>query len=157
MDAYFIDRINDRIVSRIKESVRVSVHESSDTIPISKEELHLYYNLTTTTCRLKHHEIVSSKYVGRIMDRPEKIVLPVHYCLTCRKYMMGITTLTVLEKRYGRFDIKTVADQDLHDFDSTRFACYSGETLLRELGYTVRKDGLTKCFVFFADTIIQYI
>lgn len=143
MDEYFLDQISDRINSLIEERLSVGIYEPSDDAPVTKDVLHLYYNLTTTRCRLMGHEIVPAKYVGRILGRPEKAELPVHYCRTCRKYMMGITTLMVLEKRYGRFDIPTVADQDLHDFDRSRFDSYSSETLLRELGYTVRKGKMS--------------
>lgn len=129
--------INDYIFSYVQENSLVNIILESDPTPINKSVLYIYENLSSTSCRLKSHPIIASRFVSSFSES-EKISIPVHYCSICNKHFIGKTTLALFEKNYGKLLVqKRQLDSEDDDFSS-----FNKESQLYQLGYNL-SDGCT--------------
>ena len=100
---------------------------------LTEEPLYLYDSLATTTCRINNHEVTHKNYYAKHMDGKRIVVLPAHYCNTCKKYLFGSQSLQFFKDFCGEFIVYTyhLAPTNGH------FDFKIGESKLHELGYNV--------------------
>lgn len=100
---------------------------------LTEEPLYLYDSLATTACRINSHEVNQKNYYAKHIDGKRIVVLPAHYCMTCKKYLFGSQSLQYFKDFCGDFIVRTyhLSPVDGHyDFNI-------GESKLHKLGYNV--------------------
>ena len=111
-------------------------YDSTTSVTDICNEITIYHDLKNISCNQKKHEIVSSFCYCRIVD--DKIVrLPAHFCSTCNKYFIGIESIKLYEKLYGKL-IVLKNDENEHFFFSN-----FGESELYQTGYDAKENGMT--------------
>lgn len=100
------------------------------------EELTIYVNLKNITCNQKKHKINSSFCYCKLVEG--KIVqLPIHYCAICNKCFIGIESLKIYEKTYGKIIAVKHYESDGYFFDNF------GKSELYQTGYNAEENGMT--------------
>ena len=124
--------IETSIVSYMKRSHHESIISLNGKIELTEAPLYLYDSLNSISCKREKHQIVPAKYYTRHMDGENAIVLPVHFCVHCRKYLCGRISYSLFKLHFGRVGIIT---QELSDESQ----CWNihGESMLHQLGYNV--------------------
>lgn len=99
-------------------------------------ELNVYSNLKNVSCNSKRHEIYSSNCLCRVPN--DKVVrLPIHICKTCGKYFIGMESLKIYEKIYGKIIAIKYKDNEQCLYNNF------GESELYKTGYNVKENGMT--------------
>ncbi len=130
------NEINARIEALVQKSESNLLCPASSSIEITDDKLYLYSSLTTTRCRQQGHQIIPSRYVADYADESRRIRLPVHYCMECRKFFIGRTTLALFDQRYGKTIMQRCSLDETDDF----YENFCRETKLHQFGYNV-EDG----------------
>ena len=116
-------------MKRCHHESMVSLNEKME---LTEAPLYLYDALKSISCKREKHQIVPAKYYTMHMDGKNAIVLPVHFCVHCRKYLCGRISYSLFKLHFGRVGIIT---QELSDESN----CWNihGESMLHQLGYNV--------------------
>ena len=127
--------VNNRIQSLANGA---KTFQSSNPINPTKicDELTIYVNLKNTSCNQKNHRINSTYCSCNLLEN--KIVrLPIHYCAICNKYFIGIESLKIYEKTYGKIIAVKHYESGGCNFDNF------GESELYQTGYNAEENGMT--------------
>ena len=113
-----------------KESCIININ--SENTP-TNYPLYLYDRLINTGCYQEKHDIVSAKYFALQSQGNNLVILPVHYCKSCKKHLMGRESFDLFESCFGKFIL-----QAKHYLPSSN-SSYDmlGESKLHQLGYNV--------------------
>ena len=130
--------VGDRIAERMKMRRSECIVLNDTNLPINTEPLFVFESLNNTSCKIDHHSVVSKKYHAKHIDGNRTIVLPVHYCETCGRYMIGSLSLALFREHCGKFIAQT---SDL--FSGSNEWRLTGESKLHQLGYNVIAGELT--------------
>ena len=108
--------------------------------PITNTVLYLFNKLSSTSCYKFEQPVVPARFIATTVTTGRNISLPVHYCNYCKKYFIGIKTLAVFEKTFGKLiiDKKSISEME---YD---FGCFSLESKLHKLGYNVINGRLSE-------------
>lgn len=140
--AYTIFQARKDVETSISTYMERSRYESivplNDKIELTGEPLYLYNALNAISCKRNEHLIVTSKYYTKHMDGENAIVLPVHFCKQCGKYLCGKISYSLFKLYFGRVGIIT---QELAD--DSQFWGIQGESMLHQLGYNVVEGKLS--------------
>lgn len=109
----------------------------ADSTPMQK--LYIFKNLSSITCNLKKHTIRPERISVPLLNSDGFVPLPIHYCMSCGKRFVGIETLKVYEKEFGKLFVQT--EEDLSVSASQRK--YLGESELHRAGYNVIEGKMT--------------
>ena len=123
--------VNNRIQNLVN---RAKAYQNSNSVNPEKicEEFTIYANLKNISCNQKKHKINSSFCYCNLLEN--KVVrLPIHYCATCNKYFIGIESLKIYEKTYGKIIAVKHYESDGCIFDNF------GESELYQTGYNAEK------------------
>ena len=125
------------VETHIKEHMKLRREEcviSNDAgIPPTTEPLYIYDALNNTACKLSRHQVMLRKYYAQHIDGKRLVVLPVHYCETCNRYMIGSLSLSLFRGFCGKFLVSTIGVGT----DGSREWTLQGESKLHQLGYNV--------------------
>jgi hypothetical protein len=140
--AYTIFQARKDVESSISIYMKRMRYESivplGEKLELTEEPLYLYDALSGISCKRCEHRIVPAKYYTRHVDGKNAIVLPVHFCEHCSKYMCGKISYSLFQSHFGRVRIiaKELADES---------KCWNihGESMLHQLGYTVEEGKLS--------------
>lgn len=102
--------------------------------------LYLFETLSSTSCYKNNHPVVAARFVADKMDGSGQIILPAHYCNYCKKYFIGVKTLNLFEKNFGKLVIqkRVLTGKESNTFD------FRAESLLHQLGYNVIDGNMTE-------------
>lgn len=102
-------------------------------IDATDRPLFIYDALNRTSCYQYNHPVVAAGYYADVEGLDHPLLLPVHYCVLCKKYFMGKRSLALFEKKYG-----TLCAQKRYDLikNDALFGLQS-ESKLHALGYNV--------------------
>lgn len=122
-------RIADRMKMRQSECV---VPQSLDHPP-TEAPLFVFDALNNTVCKTNKHRVVSQKYYASHVDGKSTVVLPVHYCETCDRHMIGSLSLSLFREFSGKFiaQITKLYSDGNNEWNLQR------ESKLHQLGYNV--------------------
>lgn len=125
--------INNRIKSIVSNRTASLLNTNNSHIFTTNEILYIFQTLSSTSCYKNNHPVVPSRFIADFSDGSGKIMLPVHFCYHCQKYFIGKITLSLFEKRFGKFIVqKRRYEEAENSFDNYRL-----ESKLHELGYNV--------------------
>jgi len=103
------------------------------TIPPTDATLYLFESLNSTRCKRWNHNVVPKTFCAGLEDGVKTVMLPVHYCTECKKYMMGTISYRIFIDRFGKFTQLINKSESLFDEPWG----IDGESKLHSLGYTV--------------------
>ena len=129
------DHISHRMINKRNECIM----PTSTSLPPTKEPLYVFNALNSTSCKKNNHRIVLKKYYALHSDGKNTVVLPVHYCAECNRYMIGSLSLSYFRDFCGKFIVQThmlISDYD-NSWDLVR------ESKLHQLGYNVIEGKLS--------------
>ena len=92
-----------------------------------------------TRCKLNNHNVASRRAVVRKLSDLGEIMIPVHYCENCDRYMIGRATLTQYDKAYEKILVRRIKMTDADDV----FSQFELESKLHQYGYNVVDGELT--------------
>lgn len=128
-------RISERMKMRRNECI---VPNSRASLP-TPEPLVVFDSLNNTGCKINHHSVASKKYYAKHIDGKNTIALPVHYCKTCNRHMIGSLSLSLFKEYCGEF-----IAQIIEDIPGCRSGWRGGsESKLHQMGYNVINGKLT--------------
>ena len=131
--------VDDRIWTRMKMRRSECIVPNNNSRPPIDSPLFLYDALSNIGCNRNQHELIPKKYYARHTYGKNTVVLPVHYCKTCNRYLCGKVSFALFEEFFGKFIIET--HRLLPGVDG-RWQL-QGESRLHQLGYNVIDGGLT--------------
>ena len=131
------EEVNNHIVSYAQEKNLVQICPAEN-LEQTNEVLYIYENLQSIACSKYGHNIEVSTFVADFAMGSGKIVLPVHFCVQCKKYFIGRITLSLFENTYGKLLIR----KRQYSENADKYADLNEESLLHQLGYNV-SDGRT--------------
>ena len=103
-------------------------------------ELITFNNLSSIICNREQHNIIPRNIWVEQIDLSGVIRLPVHYCEKCNKYFIGIETLNIYQKEYGKLLVKVNKAFESNDIDFS----FLDESDLHKYGYNVLEGGMTE-------------
>ncbi len=130
---YIHDEVAVQIEKNIIEKSSALLFHSPKRISASNEVLYIFQTLSSTSCYKNDHPVVPSRFVADFADGSGQIMLPVHFCYHCQKYFIGTITLSLFEKRFGKF----IVQKRRYEEAENAFDNYRLESKLHELGYNV--------------------
>lgn len=131
--------VDGRIEHRMRLRHSECIISNSSTSPPTNSPLFLYTSLNHIGCKLNNHTLVPRKYYAKHTDGKNTVVLPVHYCETCNRYLCGTLSYALFKEHFGNFILQT---QNLFSPSSSDWEL-RGESELHQLGYNVINGYLT--------------
>ena len=101
--------------------------------PPTSEPLYIFDALNNTMCKREKHRIVVKKYYALHTDGQHTVAIPVHYCESCKRYMIGSRSLSLFREFCGKFIVNT----KLLMPGTNQSWDILGESRLHQLGYNV--------------------
>lgn len=131
--------VNERINERMKLRHAECIIPNSSTQPPTKQPLYLYYALNNIGCKQNKHSIISKKYYIQHIDGKNTIVIPVHYCENCKRYLCGQFSFSLFKEFFGKLivDIRNLSPHTGNEWHM------QNESKLHQLGYNVIEGELT--------------
>lgn len=134
------EKTNLRIANKAIHSSRQLLLSADCKESPTNDILYLFDILSSTSCYKFKHPVTPAKYIVSRMDGTGLVALPVHYCTYCKKYFIGIQTLNVFEKDFGKF---IVQKRNYYE-DELGFIHFNSESVLHQLGYNVVDGNMTE-------------
>lgn len=135
--AYSIFDARNDVDARIAERMRMRHNEcvvpQSIDYPPTEAPLFVFDALNSTACKINKHCVVSRKYYAHHVDGKTTVVLPVHYCEDCERYMIGSLSLSLFREYSGKF----IAQITEFISDNNNEWGLRSESKLHQLGYNV--------------------
>ncbi|MGM9588492.1 MAG: hypothetical protein ACI3VA_13525 [Candidatus Limivicinus sp.] len=131
--------VDSRIAERMQMRRNECVVPSNLNYPPTDATLFVFESLNKTKCKINRHHVVSKKYYARDIEGKRTVALPVHYCETCSRYMIGSLSLSLVREHCGKFIARTTRLTS----DGNSNWGFLGETTLHQLGYNVVDGNLT--------------
>lgn len=131
--------VEDHIRHRMVNKRNACIIPTTSSLPPTKVPLYVFNALNSTSCKRSNHPIVAKKYYAQHTDGKNTVVLPVHYCTECDRYMIGSLSLSYFRDFCGKFIVQThmlASDLD-NSWDLVR------ESKLHQLGYNVIEGQLS--------------
>ena len=131
--------VRTRIAERMKMRRSECVIQNSSGISVTKAPLFVFDALNKTKCKRSQHRVTPRKYYANHLDDKKIVALPVHYCETCGRYMIGAQSLSILRTYLGKMIFRTI---NLYPDDGYTWNCLK-ESELHKLGYNVVEGKLS--------------
>lgn len=131
--------VDDRIQARMKMRHNECKVPNNNSYPPTDTPLFLYDTLNNIGCKRNKHDLIPEKYYARHIDGKSTVVLPVHYCKTCNRYLCGNVSFSLFKELFGKFIVETRVLPPGIDMGLQ----LQGESKLHRLGYNVINGNLT--------------
>ena len=125
--------VDKRIETRMKMRHNECIIKNSPHHPLTNDPLFLYDSLNNISCKRNGHKIVAEKYYTKHLENDTIVVLPVHYCTDCKRFLCGTVSFSLFKDFFGKFIIDT---RVLNPIDDSNWQIH-GESKLHRLGYNV--------------------
>lgn len=141
----------DYIFSKIEKTVADSEQKTAESRFFIEQDdfvtpeagLNIFQSLSLILCNFQNHIVIPKLYRADFIGNPSQVLLPVHYCKTCGRCFIGVKTLAIYEKMYGKFFVQINHEKN-QGLGNNFFSELNSESLLHSLGYNVVKGGLTE-------------
>lgn len=112
-----------------------------------ESDVPIFISQGTITCQRHGHILANVKAVVRtVVDKTQKVSIPIQKCLKCEpnRFFINQTTLDSYEREYGCLYFRHLPDSEENFSNPLAWLCHSTESLLHKLGYNVReKNGVS--------------
>lgn len=130
-------RLNFHIYNEI-EKLRLAQQKEKPSIKLFDLPVYVFDSLINTRCKQNNHPVVPKRVIVRKLSDLGEIVIPVHYCETCNRYMIGRATLTQYDKAYQKILVRRIKLDDTGPYGE-----FDLESKLHLYGYNAIDGELT--------------